>query len=494
MNTREWLIQNYPEVSAYDFYRDLWPKGTLDDAPEGYTPGKYNGIAVQIGDRTHKHILKDSLDNLNEILNTDDFVVISPMSYAGSSQKAIYQRYCHAIAIDVDGLKEEDGKPTGIIDLLYETEESIFKGKPFSHLPLPTYVVSSSAHNVHLYYMLDKPIPMYQSNRESLSRYKYRLTSKVWSVYITTQHDAVQQEPIGQDMRAVGSITKDGKSSVRAFKTGGKVSIDYLNRYPFPTEDTMISVWNRPDKSKAKHKQIMTQSRRPGFYEWYKKQLPTYTAEGKRYFGVMCLAIIGKKCGITREEVEQDALALVPTLDDMTTNCDNHFTKKDALNAITAYDVPHFVRMTRESLVRLSGVPMQKAKRNGRTQAMHLKILNGTNQLKRMLGEEFATGAPTKQEQVIKYLIHNPDKSNRQVAEEMGLARNTVNKWAKDWRERLEKGEISDDESFEIWRYHTLRGDFGDEARQRMLDIEQRVEDVPSEDKGDVCTQETVDV
>lgn len=459
MNTREWLIQNYPEVSAYDFYRDLWPNGTLDDAPESYTPGKYNGIAVQIGKQgIHKYIIKDSLDNLDEILNTGDFVVISPMSYAGSSKKAEYQRYCHAIAVDLDGMVEED-KPWGIMSLLQRQAVDITHadGSLYAVNPMPTYVVSSSAHNVHLYYMLDKPIPMYKSNVESLSRYKTRLTKRLWNQYLTTQYNAVQQEPIGQDMRAVGSITKDGKGRVLAFKTGDKVSIDYLNRKPFADKDSMISVWNSPDKSKAKPRYMPKQAiptRRPGFYEWYKANLLDYTAEGKRYFGLMCLAIIGRKCGITREEIEEDAIALVPDLDRMTENEANHFGEDDALKAITAYDVPHFVLMKRENLVRLSGVPMQKAKRNGRTIQAHITRVNAMIDFDIAMGEadvRYHGGAPTKEQVIREYVANHPYESVAQIANGCKVSRPTVYKWLK-----------------------VIRAD--------------------NEDRGDVCTQEVMDV
>jgi hypothetical protein len=47
-------------------------------------------------------------------------------------------------------------------------------------------------------------------------------------------------------------------------------------------------------------------------YDWYKRELieKERSVEGRRYYRTMCLAIYAKKCGISKEELEQDALAL----------------------------------------------------------------------------------------------------------------------------------------------------------------------------------------
>jgi len=431
VDSREWLEQNFEEVSPLAFYRDLFPLGELDQK-DAFTKGKYCGICVQVKDQKAKrYSITDELDNLEELLSTDDFTVISPMSYAGKSQKAQNQRFCYALAIDLDNLLCNDQQAAGIESLISQATEIIEKdGKPFSWIPRPTYIVASSANNVHLYYLFEEPIPMYKSNRESLSKYKTDLTDRLWNKYITSDYKAVQQEPIGQSMRAVGSISKDGKSRVRAFLTGEKVSVEYMNRYPFVHEENQIHVWNDPQ---PKDKKIVAGRKattvKPAFYEWYKRQLPDYAVEGKRYFGLMVMAIIGRKCGISQEQVEQDALDFVPRLDAMTKTESNHFSNDDALKAITAYDVGHFMFMKRETLVRLSGVPMKANKRNGRKQSVHMKYLNGTNALKRSLGEEFATGAPTKRDQVLLYYSTHPDQSVTEIARGCGVSRPTFYKW-----------------------------------------------------------------
>lgn len=439
MDSREWLEQTFEEVSPLAFYRDLFPLGELDKK-DAFSKGKYCGICVQVKDQKAKrYTITDELDNLEELLSSDDFTVISPLSYAGKSQKATNQRFCYAIAVDLDNLiVSETGEPVGIESLLSQTKDVPFGEQIVATNPRPTYIVASSANNVHLYYLLDKPIPMYKSNKESLARYKTNLTERLWNIYITKDYKATQQEPIGQGMRAVGSISKDGKSRVRAFRTGERVTIDYLNRYPFCREENKITVWNSPE---PRDKKIVAGRKattvKPAFYEWYKRQLPDYTAEGKRYFGLMVMAIIGRKCGISREQVEDDALSFVPQLDEKTRTADNHFTNEDALKAITAFDVDRFMFMKRETLVRLSGVPMKANKRNGRTRQAHMKRVNRIIDMDIEDGEKdvrYHGGAPTKKEAVLAYFQEHPSESVTEIAKGCGVSRPTVYKWLKGYK------------------------------------------------------------
>lgn len=441
MDSRFWLEKTFPEVSAIEFYRDLFPSGELDKR-NAFTKGKYCGIALQIcSDRKVKrYSITDELDNIEELVSSDDFVVISPMSYAGKSQKSVNQRFCYAIAIDLDGLLHNEKQAYGIESLFSQTKEIELEGEIISAVPRPTYVVASSANNCHLYYVLDKPIPMFKSNVESLARYKTNLTDRLWNKYITAQYDKTQQEPIGQGMRAVGSLSKDGKSRVRAFKTGGKVSIEYLNRFPHVKEENRIEVWNDPkprDHPREKKKSDALGKTKPAFYEWFKRQIREHTVEGKRYFGLMALAIIGRKCGIDKQQVEKDALSFVPYLDSLTTTEDNHFKEEDALKAISAYNVPHFLFMKRETLVRLSGIPMTANKRNHRKMAVHCFLMREKKASLSKIGEGHAknAGRPSKRDLVLNYRKDHPEASQRAIAKALGISPSTVNRWLKQAKE-----------------------------------------------------------
>lgn len=438
----EWLADNFPEVDSLAFYRDLFPSGCLDKAG-AFTKGKYCGIAVQVtkSGKAKRFSLTDDLANLPQILSSDDFTVISPVSYAGKSQKGENQRELYAFAVDLDNLIiTPEGYPTGIASLFSQIEYG--EKRPETMIvPRPTYVVASADNNVHCYYMFEQPLPLFKSNKECLSRYKSSLTATLWNGYITNDSHDIQQEPIGQSMRAVGSIRKDGTGRVRAFLTGERVTVDWLNQFTFVLRDAcQIKIWDSPTprQKKVTSDGNYAAATKPWVYEWYKEQLNTYAAEGRRYFQIMVLAVFARKCGISYEKVKQDALDLVPMMDEKTKRPDNHFTKKQALQACTAYEKEHFVLMKRETLMRLSGVPMKGNKRNGRPQNLHLMIARGNRAVLNSVGEGHAhnAGRPSKKAMVFEYLSRNPDATPEQVMRELGISRSTVYRWVKEFRQQ----------------------------------------------------------
>lgn len=426
----EYLASLFPEVAPLGFYRDLFPVGALDQR-NAMTKGKYCGIAVQVvgKNKAKRFTVTDELDNIEELVSSDDFTVISPLSYAGKTQKAEAQRDCYAIAIDLDSIRfNKDDEPQGLMDLFSQIERAKI-------LPRPTYIVASSDKNVHVYYLLDEPIHLFKSNKESLSRYKTWLTWSLWNYYITKEYENVQQEPIGQSMRAVGSITKDKKGRVRAFRVGDRVSVEYLNSF-CRDEDKRIDIWSAndsqyPREARKDRKESFTNQ---AFYDWYQRQLPTYAREGKRYFALMVLAIIARKCGISRDQLEKDALSWVKPFDELTTDSGNHFDEADALKAITAYDKQHFIFMKRETLVKLSGVPMEANKRNGRKQAQHMVYMNGINALRKSMGESI--GRTTKREEIFNYLKDNPCASWEIIASKFEVSRATAYRHIKAFRDQ----------------------------------------------------------
>lgn len=423
----DYLAENFEEVGAFEFYRDLFPQGCLDKR-EAFTKGKYCGIAVQIeGQRKAKrYTLTDELDNLKDLLSSDAFTVISPLSYAGKTQKSEHQRDCYAIAIDLDNVVNDGKKPWGLIDLLSHIEK-------VGRIPAPTYIVASSKNNLHLYYLLEEPLPLFKTNKESLARYKTFLTRLIWNRYTTDSYNAIQQEPIGQGMRAVGTISKDGKDRVRAFRYGKRVTIDYLNSFVFEPGNE-IEVWNKTQEGKGKPRaERKSTNSNIGFYNAYKEKLLDYTAEGRRYFGLMILAVIALKCGVSKEQLEKDALSFVPALDGFTEREDNHFREEDALKAITAYDVNHFMFMKRETIVRLSGVPFEPCKRNHRRQEVHLKRARAVQDIDYPNGEwRNKEGRPSKAEEVKRYIQEHPKDNVSKLARGCGVSRPTIYKYLKE--------------------------------------------------------------
>ena len=438
MNVAEWLAENYSEISPIGFYRDLFPVGELD-AKDAMTKGQYCAIAVQIGENRAKRLtITDDLDTIQKVTNEDLFTVISPVSYAGKAQKKTNARNLYAITVDVDSLcVRENGRPIGIETLIRQIENEV--------LPRPTYIVATGDRNIHLYYMLETAIPLFRNVLEQLTLFRQELTLNIWNRYITDLYNAVQQEPPTQSYRAVGTVRKDGKGRVRAFLTGDKVTIEYLNQ--FVSDENRIKrfayksdIANPSSKSDKEFKTGRYYIVNQGFYYWMLEQIKEKAKIGRRYFCICTLVIAGVKTNTPLEQVRQDAYNLIPLLD-RNSPPDNRFTKKDVNNALSFYKDSY--RYTRKkTLERMSGIQMPTHKRNGRTKEQHMKYLNGMNAVRRSIGEDLGAGRPSKKELVFTYLNEHPKASVRTIAKELGINQSTAQKWAKIWHSEQGKCEI----------------------------------------------------
>lgn len=81
------LERGFPEVSPHEFYRDLFPEGSLQSAEHD---GKGNVIATQIRPsgkgRTKQWVIDDSLNMLDKVIG-DEFGLIPPITFYGKTQK-----------------------------------------------------------------------------------------------------------------------------------------------------------------------------------------------------------------------------------------------------------------------------------------------------------------------------------------------------------------------------------------------------------------------
>lgn len=427
----EWLAEQYSEVSPWTFYRDLFPSGCLDKR-DAKSKGKYCGIAVQIdGKKAMRYTLTDELDNLEDLISSDLFTVISPLSYAGKTQKAEYQREIYAIAIDLDNVLFDDGKPVGLANLISQIDRA-------GIIPKPTYVVASSPRNLHLYYLLEEPIKAFVPIKKSIAKYKEYLTRKIWNRYITEDHETPQIEPIGQSMRAVGTVCKDpANGRVRAFLTGDKVSVEYLNSFVGIDSGQEYSIVREKPGAKSKHKTGTGRKlwiAKNGLYEWWMRKMREGATVGHRYYCCLCAASFAKKSGVPYEQLRKDVLELVPLLDGLKEDERDSFTKADALAAIKNYKDPKFHTMRRDTLERLSGIPIPANKRNGQPQAIHLEILNASNAIKRKHGQPI--GSPSKKEKVFAFMSDNPTATVRQVSKAVNCSVSTASKWMKEYRSK----------------------------------------------------------
>lgn len=428
MAVSDWLDANFSEVDPVGFYRDLFPLGELDERA-AMTKGKYCGIAVQVlGARKAKRFtITDDLKAIVDLIQEDEFTVISPISYAGKKQSREMARNLYALTFDVDDLcVRSNGRDIGIETLFRQIENNL--------LPRPTYVVATGDRNIHLYYMLERAVPLFDNVIEQLINYRHELTETLWNAYVTDASEAVQQEAVTQAYRAVGSIRKDHKGRVRAWLTGDKVTIEYMNRFVrdenrvtrFAYKKDVIAATGSIKQEKRHGYHYTVNS---GFYRWMLGRIESEAKIGKRYFCICALVIAGIKTDTPLKQIKKDAYDLIPLLDQQSPP-DNRFTKSDVDKALSFYK-PSYRYVRKKTIERMTGIKMPEHKKNGRTKEQHIKLLNLTNAARRMIGEEFATGRPTKRDLIADYVKEHPRATQRQIAAALGVSPSTVNKWLK---------------------------------------------------------------
>lgn len=428
----DYLGKFFEEVHPKEFYRDVFSDGELQKKGV-YGDNRYNAIAVELGeDKIRRYTITDDLDMIDELLQSDNFIIISPISYVGKSRNSDNARMMYALAIDLDGVNKE----INIIDLFHQIEK-------VEHLPRPTYTVISGG-GLHLYYVFEQPIPLFKNIVQQLTNLKNDLTRKIWNGYVTDLNDKVQYQSIFQGFRLVGGVTKSG-SRTKAYKTGEKITIDYLNKFVFDEKNQVkqfayksnhtleqakskFPEWYRKRIVEQKPKGTWTCKR--DLYDWWQRRLMEIQ-EGHRYYGVMCLAIYAKKCGISREELEEDAFGMVDRLDLLTSNDDNHFTREDVLAALELYN-DNYITFPIDTISQLTELRIEKNKRNGRKLDQHIKMVNSLRVMRRdVLGEDEYknNGRPTAQDKVTKWQQKHPNGKKADCIRDTGLSKPTVYKW-----------------------------------------------------------------
>ena len=426
----------YDEVSYDAFYDAVFPVGAFEQKGV-YEQGKYNGIAISIGaegEHAKRYTVTDDHETIDDMAASNEFCLMSPISYAGKSRKSENARFLYARAIDLDGVKTLANFQTLINQ--YEKGDYFADHHVYYGLPTPTYLISSGT-GIHIYYVLKEPVPMFKNIVKQLEKLKRRLTWQAWTQGASVLSENIQYESLFQGFRVVGTITKTG-GRCRAFKVGNKVNIEYLNRY-IPEDYRVKEFTYKSDLHLDKAKELYPEwyekrivKKQPrntwvcskALYDWWIQKISDEAQQGHRFWCIMTLATYAKKCGVPKETLEEDAYGLISL---MNTKGDE-FTKGDVMKALEAYN-DSYITYPIHAIEARTGIQLPRNKRNGRKQATHLKIARSTLAIMNEAEGKALQGRPNKQRIVEEWRSQHPDGTPKDCIADTGISKNTVYRW-----------------------------------------------------------------
>lgn len=440
------------EVAPMDVYTEIFRLGEGYLQRDGEPGGSYkaNPVAYYRNAGAHKGhfrvMFEDTFEEtLRELQEADGFAILNGISYFGRRNVQEYASKMYAMIFDLDGVTDR-------------TLNAFLSGSIVGDAyPLPNYI-ALSGNGVHLYYVFEEPLSLFPYTKIQLKELKYALTRKIWNQYTSTE-EVPQMQGINQGFRVLGGRTKEGSAEpvVRPFR---------MNTHPFNPDQlcNYVPVESRMDREKLwKESRYTLDVAKKKFPEWYEKVVvqgdksPTYwDISGKvngdnpyalydwwmgkilagathhhRYFAIMCLAIYGAKVQKPYEDVERDALALVPFLNSIEPN--DPFTTEDCMAALECYDHRYRTFPIRD-IEKISGIRIDMNKRNGRKQAAHVRRITLLRDDDYPDGswrntEGRPQGSGTAEQKVAAYRAEHPEASVTEVARALGISRPTVYKW-----------------------------------------------------------------
>lgn len=440
------------EVTPMECYTDVFKLGQGYIQRSDESPGQFKANPVAYyrnKNRKSGHfriLFEDTFEETLKLLQrASECAFMNGITYFGRKYVQEHASKMFAMIFDLDGVTDVslDAFLSGAIRA--------------NAYPVPNYLILSG-HGVHLYYLFEEPISLFPYTKLQLKDLKYALTYKMWNPYTSTE-EKPQQQGIGQPFRVIGSVTKEGAPEpfARAFK---------LNETPFTLDHLCgyVELQNRVDQDKLwkESKYTLSQAKKkfPDWYEkvivngdksrkywdlsekvngdnpyaiydWWMAKIRAGATYRHRYFAIMCLAIYGAKCRKPYEEVEADALGLVPFLNDI--NPQEPFTEEDCRTALECYDL-QYCTFPIKDIEKISGIPIERNRRNGRKQEIHLGRIRAMQQYDDPDGtwrnkEGRPLGAGTAKEKVAAYRAEHPEETVTDVARALGISRTTVYKW-----------------------------------------------------------------
>ena len=432
-----------------DVYSDIFDLGSGFIQKEGEPSGERKANPIILGSfdgKIRRRILfEDTFEDTLAEFQQADWAITNGLTYWGRANTAEAQSKMCAMIFDLDGQNDQT-----LTNLLYNCRSE------YPIYPEPNYIVLSG-HNVHLYYVLDEPADLYPNIKSLLKDMKYHLIDRLWNSYTSTEWENPQHQGINQGFRIIGGKTKDG-GVARAFRVNTHpFTLEELNEIlPSDQQVDLSQKWRKTkytleqakDKFPEWYKQVVEGGTpctgrwevKEDLYNWWIRKIREGATFRHRYFCLMALAIFAVKCGITdRGRVKADMEGLVPFLDSV--DPEHSFGQDGEVDAaLECFDL-RYVRFPRDDLERITKIDMPANRRNGRTQAQHLKLARFARDLNYADGHSWddGNGRKPKCDLVRGYAVLHPGESQRKIAAALGISPTTVNKWLKPgWREEFE--------------------------------------------------------
>lgn len=443
-DVNEYLSSQYEEINGLDFYNDLFPDNEMSgEVNMDYS--KPNGVYLYTdeNDKDSKRrlrrriMLKDTWENdYIDFVEENPMTLCSGLAYRGRSNKLEHAQQMNALIFDLDGVGLKE------INILFNRMD--LSPDLLRTVPRPTYVAMSGS-GLHLYFFLDEPIDLFPNIKNQFRELKHDLTFRIWEYRETTKEKNIQYQGINQGFRMVGSKNNKYDLEVKAFKTGNRVSLEYLNSYcndKSKMVDLSKKYFSKHTLKEAEMKfpewyqKVVVEKNykskhwivKRDLYDWWKTKMP-HVKGGHRYYYLMVLVIYAIKCDIPKKEVKKDLYELYENIKKIEHS--HELSVEDIESALEVYDHSYH-NFPIDVIVEKTGIQISKNKRNYRKQEVHLKLARGQLAILRELGEVEEgrpKGSGTKENEVYLWRKNNPLGTKTQCNRDTNIDPKTIRKW-----------------------------------------------------------------
>ena len=364
---------------------------------------------------TYKVVTKGDWETM-QWLEERYFALTAPMTFVGKANSAKNARFLYAFTVDLDDVTIDN---LTALFVYFSRKHTAKEYRGLSVVPVPNLLVNSG-HGFHLYYILERPLAMYPRN----ARYIKKIMEGVYNLVCKPGKTTMVKKPhclgVYHMFRLPETLTKplrkvkssdDGKVEtvgtgipIRAWKFDvERWTLTKLMKYFIYDADLKIvtpSVIKEleggvrminpnhltREQALEKYGSLLPKGASRGHFtfsralydswlEKFRNAAKTGVRQGHRYYCVMMLAALAKKCGVSFEDLQMDASSLIEVFDSLTLTSNNHFKQNDVTMALRAYNNPDVYRWTKFMMQNWTGIEMPKGiRRNKRKQTTHLKI------------------------------------------------------------------------------------------------------------------------